>query len=118
MKKTMEFGTNLIFGCVPYASNGKRTIVRMAAKAWRVVGRVQGVGFRAFVLRTAEDLGIAGEVWNTREGDVRVDAFHESNAMLDEMELRLRSGPGHVAEVFQEASPRGSYPEFIIGRTR
>ena len=37
-------------------------------------GRVQGVGFRAFVVRGAEDLGVGGWVRNREDGAVEVEA--------------------------------------------
>ena len=39
-----------------------------------VSGRVQGVGFRMFVVREAERLGVVGSVSNQRDGTVTVDA--------------------------------------------
>lgn len=38
----------------------------------RVVGRVQRVMFRDFVVRNAKRLGVVGEVQNNRDGSVRV----------------------------------------------
>lgn len=42
------------------------TVVRRV----RIRGRVQGVGFRAFVEYTAQDHGLAGWVRNRRDGSV------------------------------------------------
>ncbi len=39
-----------------------------------VSGAVQGVGFRYFTLRTAEQLGLAGWVRNRPNGDVEIEA--------------------------------------------
>jgi acylphosphatase len=55
-------------------------------------GRVQGVGFRAFVARLARELGLAGEVRNSSEGAVEVDAEGEA-AMLARFEQLVRTGP-------------------------
>lgn len=65
-----------------------------------VSGRVQGVGFRAFVRRNALDLGLAGYAENLPDGRVEVVA----EGPRDELEhflVRLRHGPTHanVADV-------------------
>jgi acylphosphatase len=55
-------------------------------------GRVQGVGFRAFVARRARELGVRGEVRNARDGAVEIDAEADAGvleAFLDE----VRVGP-------------------------
>lgn len=39
-----------------------------------VLGRVQGVGFRAFVAREARRRRLAGIVWNRRDGAVELEA--------------------------------------------
>lgn len=56
-----------------------------------VSGVVQGVGFRWFVLRQAERLGIVGWVRNLPDGRVEVAAGEEGR--LSELEKALRSGP-------------------------
>ena len=55
-------------------------------------GRVQGVGFRWFVQREAQMLGIAGWVRNNVDGAVEVLAMG-SEHQLATLNLKLRSGP-------------------------
>jgi|APThiThiocy_cv2_1041547.scaffolds.fasta_scaffold00585_36 acylphosphatase len=58
----------------------------------RIEGRVQGVGFRAWTLREARALGLAGWVRNEADGSVkaRIEGRRES---VDRMLERLRTGP-------------------------
>ncbi|MCH8275018.1 MAG: acylphosphatase [Armatimonadetes bacterium] len=84
-----------------------------------VSGRVQGVGFRAFVVRDAIALGVRGEVWNRPDGGVELIAQHEDRAQLDELVQRLRAGPGRVASVTADEVPEaGAYDAFGIGHFR
>jgi len=62
---------------------GLRAIVR---------GRVQGVGFRMFVVREAHRLGLAGYTRNLPDGTVEVLATGDA-AKLDQLVLRLEQGP-------------------------
>jgi acylphosphatase len=55
-------------------------------------GRVQGVGFRWFVVRHAKRLGLAGWVANAPDGSVGVVA-EGSQVALDELLGLLREGP-------------------------
>ncbi len=55
-------------------------------------GRVQGVGFRYFVVRRAMELGLVGWVANTPDGSVRCVA-EGSTATLETLETALRAGP-------------------------
>jgi acylphosphatase len=57
-----------------------------------VQGRVQGVGFRAFVRYQAERLGIRGAVWNGDDGAVYVVA-EGSRPALEALLAALRQGP-------------------------
>jgi acylphosphatase len=57
-----------------------------------VRGRVQGVGFRFFVLRRALELGLDGWVANAADGSVHVRAEGPRDA-LDDLLARLASGP-------------------------
>jgi acylphosphatase len=57
-----------------------------------VMGRVQGVGFRYFVLREAMSLGLNGWVANTPDGSVRCVA-EGPRPSLEALLERLRLGP-------------------------
>ncbi|MEQ1833814.1 MAG: acylphosphatase [Candidatus Eisenbacteria bacterium] len=60
-----------------------------------VSGRVQGVGFRAFVLRQATDDRLAGWVRNRPDGAVECEAHGDTGA-LERFVEALRSGPRHA----------------------
>jgi hydrogenase maturation protein HypF len=68
-----------------------------AGRRFLVSGTVQGVGFRPFVFRAAEALGLTGRVWNDGEG-VTVEAFGLP-ARLEELARRLREAPPPAARV-------------------
>ena len=55
-------------------------------------GRVQGVGFRWFVEREANMLGIAGWVRNNHDGSVEVLAMGTRDQLLG-LRSRLQQGP-------------------------
>ena len=57
-----------------------------------VTGRVQGVGFRAFVLRRAAEHPLAGWVRNRPDGDVECEA-HGPPGALERFVEALRAGP-------------------------
>jgi len=61
-------------------------------RRFRVHGRVQGVGFRAFVWRTAASLDVDGWVRNRLDGSVEVLA-RAPEAALGELLVRLEEGP-------------------------
>ena len=62
------------------------------ARRFLVRGRVQGVGFRWFVEREAQILGIAGWVRNNFDGTVEVLAMG-TREQLAGMRSRLQEGP-------------------------
>ena len=62
------------------------------ARRWRVSGRVQGVGYRAFAARMARGLGLNGGVSNLPDGSVLVVAEGPSHA-LERLEAALWEGP-------------------------
>ena len=64
----------------------------MVNKRYLVTGRVQGVGFRYFVYREAQALGVGGWVRNLDDGRVEVLIGAEA-AQQAAMEEILRRGP-------------------------
>ena len=78
-----------------------------------VRGRVQGVGFRYFVLREAMDLGLEGWVANTRDGSVRCVAEGprdrlERAARAASRRVRRRRSSSDVSEAWMPADRRRS----------
>lgn len=65
---------------------------RRELRGYVVRGRVQGVGFRWFVQRTGEGLGLGGHVRNLADGGVEVHAWGTPDT-LDALEAALRAGP-------------------------
>jgi acylphosphatase len=85
----------------------------------RVVGRVQGVGFRWWIRRRAEALGIVGWVMNAAD-ERSVELVAEGDAaQLDELERLLHQGPdgAHVERVEARREPAsGEFDRFGIMR--
>lgn len=67
----------------------------MVALRFLVYGRVQGVGFRWFVLREAERRRLRGFVRNLRDGSVEVIAAGTPET-LEELARVLEQGPLHA----------------------
>jgi acylphosphatase len=65
---------------------------REAVRRFRVDGRVQGVGFRAWMVRTGEALGLRGWVRNCVDGSVEAALAGPPRA-LQRMEALLGVGP-------------------------
>jgi acylphosphatase len=61
-----------------------------------VSGHVQGVGFRWFVSRRAQEIGLAGWVRNQDDGRVQVYAVGSSE-QLDQLAGYLYQGPPQAA---------------------
>lgn len=62
------------------------------ARTYVISGRVQGVGFRYFAERLANQLGIQGYVKNLSTGSVEVYAIGNEPA-LEEFKRQLAEGP-------------------------
>ena len=82
----------------------------------RVVGMVQGVGFRWFVKQAANRLGLTGFVRNLPDGSVEVVVEGE-RGLVGEMVSEVRRGPrwaqvNHVQVT--ERSYTGKFKEFSV----
>jgi len=94
--------------------------VPQAPKGWRRVhvlltGRVQGVGFRNFVVRAAKPLGVAGWVWNLADG--RVEAVVEGPKdkvakLLEQMKVGPRAARVDDMAVTDQ-TPTGEFKGFV-----
>ena len=88
-----------------------------AATRWLITGRVQGVGFRWFVMRNAEELGLAGWAKNLPDGTVEVLGIGVPEA-LSRLESALNEGPrfAHVENVEKSDCPHevGTLKSFDI----
>jgi acylphosphatase len=89
-------------------------------RRYLVKGRVQGVGFRWYVEREAQLIGVGGWVRNRDDGVVEVLASG-SDAQLGSLYDRLREGP-RAARIDQvevdDAAPFSGYQTFQIEETR
>ncbi|MEX0599883.1 MAG: acylphosphatase [Rhodothermales bacterium] len=82
----------------------------------RIIGRVQGVGFRHFTTQQARRLGVDGWVRNEPDGSVRVVAEGSKDA-LDELLDRLQEGPAtaRVDEVgIERSAGSGGFSGFMV----
>ncbi len=81
-----------------------------------ITGSVQGVGFRQFVKKHAQELGLTGLVRNLSDGSVEVIAQGSQN-QIEHMIALCKKGPfladvTGVAVVFTDS--KETYNEFVI----
>jgi len=84
-----------------------------------VRGRVQGVGFRYFILRRATRLGLTGWVANDPDGSLRCVVEGRRDA-LDELLATLRQGPPGarvVGVTTRYGEPGGGFDRFSVRAT-
>ncbi len=80
-----------------------------------ITGKVQGVGFRYFVLNKAIELQIAGFVRNNRDGSV----YLEAEGAEDSINLFIfwcSRGPARsrIEQTFVESVPNSGHKEFLV----
>jgi acylphosphatase len=83
-----------------------------------ISGRVQGVGFRAWMARRASQLALRGWVRNRPDG--RVEAVLQGPSdMVDRMIGLCREGPRHsvVADVEISSAANENWPDFSVRPT-
>lgn len=61
-------------------------------KGYRIVGRVQGVYYRAWTRGVANEMGLKGTVRNRMDGSVEIHVYGSAPS-LSEFESRLWEGP-------------------------
>jgi acylphosphatase len=86
------------------------------SRTYRIVGRVQGVGFRWFTHDAATREGLSGFVRNLPDGSVEAVVEGDRDA-LDRFEWKVSSGPrgARVDHVNRETGPAsGRYQDFSI----
>ncbi len=83
----------------------------------RIDGRVQGVGYRAWVERTADQLGLYGWVRNRNDGSVEA-VFSGPQTVVDDMVGRCEIGPRSAAVSKVEVSAStGTFAGFEVRAT-
>ena len=81
-------------------------------KHLKITGRVQGVGYRHFMNRTAHELHVTGWVRNRHDGSVEAMIEGTAEAVYTLIE-RARRGPQHAMITdFRVAEGHGSYERF------
>ena len=86
-----------------------------------VRGRVQGVGFREFVLNRARFLAVSGNVRNLPDGRSLEVVAEGSRSQLEQLLEYLREGPrlARVDAVETDwGEPTGAYEGFGVGYSR
>ena len=86
----------------------------MATLRVLVRGRVQGVGFRQFILQEAQKAGVSGEVWNKMDRTVEARISHPDPIVVHELAEKLRGGPGWVQAVVTEPDVEQEFDGFRI----
>ena len=78
----------------------------IAARHYRIRGRVQGVGYRFFAREAAGRWDVRGYVRNLGNGDVEIHAEAEESLLAD-FRQELERGPrgARVTEVIEEELP-------------
>ena len=90
----------------------------MSAVRARIKGRVQGVGYRAFVVDQATARRLTGWVRNLRDGAVEM-VLSGSAAGIEDMIAACREGPRFASVTGIETSPAPDegWPDFTVRPT-
>lgn len=85
----------------------------MSAHLLRIVGRVQGVGYRDWLVRQASAMGVAGWVRNRHDGSVEALVAADA-ATVAELLRACRSGPrlAEVSEIVETLAEPPPEPGF------
>ena len=85
----------------------------MTAKRLRIAGVVQGVGYRAWMVRSAERFGVSGWVRNRADGSVEALVYGDT-AAVEELLRACRRGPtgATVTLIHEELAEPDDEPGF------
>ena len=90
--------------------------MRVKRRRLRAVGRVQGVGYRWFVMRKAKSFGLTGWVKNLSDGRVEIVAEGEEDRLAAFLDWCRRGPPAarvrHIETEYSEAT--GEFDSFSI----
>lgn len=83
----------------------------------KIVGKVQGVWFRASTQQKAQQLGLSGWVKNTADGGVLCQAFGPQDALVQFTDW-LHEGPpaAKVSQVNITSIAHETHQDFVINR--
>lgn len=81
----------------------------------RVTGKVQGVGFRFYTHKKANEIGVNGFVKNMHDGSVYIEVEGDV-AKVDEFILWVHHGPewARINKVSLQEKPVGGFERFVI----
>jgi acylphosphatase len=83
----------------------------------RISGRVQGVGFRMYMLRKGRELGLSGWVRNRSDGSVEAEV-QGTPAAVEAMITAARRGPvGSMVTAVEVSDASGQYQGFEMRPT-
>jgi acylphosphatase len=77
-----------------------------------ITGRVQGVGFRAYMTRKARELGVAGWVRNRPDGSVEAIVQGAPAAVEALIDWARRGPPGATVQAVRMREASGAYAGF------
>lgn len=81
------------------------------ARTYYVSGMVQGVGYRHFIRRIAETLGVSGYAKNLRDGRVEVYAMGSAD-QLEVFRKKIELGPAAAAVTEVQEEPAQLLPRY------
>lgn len=81
----------------------------------KVIGHVQGVGYRQYVHTQAEGLGVTGYVQNNEDGTVTIEAEGDTDTLHELIDLcSLGSPKTHIDRIDVEQGGIQHYDTFLI----
>ena len=78
-----------------------------------VKGKVQGVFFRAYTKKKAEELGLNGFVKNCQDGSVYIEAEGEKNVLEEFINWCYKGSPGSKVESVESSQSKLAHFSFF-----